>query len=99
MDNISTEFQGFKPSEYTRTYVDDVLHVIQEEAPYGSAVSANFVRENERVKGTIKINSVVGRFFAVAEGSRLSEVSMRLKEQMRHQLNKWKAMRFQTAAG
>lgn len=99
MDNISTEFQGFKPSEHTRTYVDEVLHAIQEEAPYGCAMCANFVRENDRVKGTIKVNSIAGRFFAVAEGSRLSEVSMRLKEQMKHQLNKWKAMRFQTAAG
>lgn len=95
MNQCSAQFQGFQPSEFTKTQVDEVLSSLQQQAPYGAALSASFVRENDKLKGTIKVNSAAGRFFAVAEGSRLSEVSRRLMDQMKCQLARWKAVRFQ----
>lgn len=95
MNQCSAQFQGFQPSEFTKTQVDEVLSSLQQQAPYGAALSASFVRENDKLKGTIKVNSAAGRFFAVAEGSRLSEVSRRLMDQMKRQLARWKAVRFQ----
>lgn len=95
MNQFIAKFQGFQPSEFTKAQVDDFLSSLQQQAPYGAALSASFVRENDKLKGTVKVNSVAGRFFAVAEGSRLNEVSHRLMDQMKRQLARWKAVRFQ----
>lgn len=89
------KFQGFHPSEYTRSYLDEMMSELYEEAPYGATLQATFTRHNEEFKGLVRIHSSAGKFFAVASGPRIKDVTHHLVEQIRRQLNKWKSQRFQ----
>lgn len=94
MDNSFLKFQGFHPSEFTRNHLDEVISELHEEAPYGSTLKAVFTRKDHMFKGVVVINSSAGKFFAVASGTRVREVSHKIVEQIRKQLSKWKSKRF-----
>lgn len=95
MDDLYLKFQGFHPSDFTRSYLNDKMSAIRDEAPYGSNLQATFTRRDHLFKGVITIYSSAGKFFAVASGTKLKEVTHKLIEQMRKQLDRWKSQRFQ----
>jgi hypothetical protein len=95
MDDFSIKFQGFHPSDFTRSYLHERLSELQDEAPYGSTVHAIFTRKKEQLKGIVSIHSSAGRFFAMASGSKVKDVGKKLVEQIRKQLDKWKSLRFE----
>lgn len=94
MDNSSVKFQGFHPSEFTQRYIDEIVSELHEEAPYGSTLKAVFTRKDHQIKAVVTIHSSAGRFFAVASGTRVRDVSHKIVEQIRKQLSKWKSKRF-----
>lgn len=94
MDELLIRFNGFQPSEFTRAYLDEKISAIYDEAPYGASLRADFSRLNREFKGLVTIQSPVGRFFAVARGTRLRDVTHRLTGQIRRQLDRWKSRRF-----
>lgn len=94
MDNPSLKFQGFHPSDFTRSYVDNKIQALHEEAPYGATIKAAFTRKDHLFKGAITIYSSAGKFFAIASGRKFKEVNHKLIEQIRKQLKKWKSKRF-----
>lgn len=94
MNDFNLIFQGFHPSEFTRAYLGDKLSAIHLEAPYGSNLKAVFTRKDRLFKGVVTISSSAGRFFAMASGYKIREVTHRLVSQMRRKLNKWKSQRF-----
>jgi hypothetical protein len=94
MDNISVKFQGFHPSNFTRSYLSDKLSAVYDEAPYGSTLKATFTRRDHVFKGVVTIYSSAGKFFAVASGNKLKEVTHKLTEQLRRQLDRWRSKRF-----
>ncbi len=93
MENLMLKFQGFHPSDFTRTYLNDRMMHLQDEAPFGSTVHASFSRQNKFFKGIITINSNAGKFFAIASGTKLKDVTHKLNEQIRKQLERWKSRR------
>lgn len=93
MENLMLKFQGFHPSDFTRSYLNDKMMNIQDEAPNGSHLQASFSRNNRSFKGMITINSSAGKFFAIASGTKLKEVTHKLNEQIRKQLERWKSRR------
>lgn len=93
MENLMLKFQGFHPSEFTRSYLNDKMMHLQDEAPVGSQVHASFSRQNKFFKGIVTINSNAGKFFAMASGTKLKDVTHKLNEQMRKQLERWKSRR------
>lgn len=95
MDDRFLKFQGFHPSDFTRSYLNDKMSAIHEETPYGSTLHATFRRKGHLFKGVVTIYSSAGKFFAVASGNKLKEVTNRLIEQLRKQLDRWKSQRFQ----
>ncbi|WII72618.1 hypothetical protein QJS83_01875 [Bdellovibrio sp. 22V] len=95
IEELCIKFQGFHPTDFTRSYLRGEMSAIHDEAPYGSALKAIFSRRNQSFKGVVAIHSSAGRFFAVASGTKLKEVVQRLVEQLRKQLQKWKDQRFQ----
>lgn len=95
MENSQLKFQGFHPSDFTRTYLDEKMSCLLEEAPYGATLNASFIKKDHLYKGVITINSVRGNFFATATESNLRETSHKLVEQIRRRLNKWKSHRFE----
>lgn len=95
MDDCLLKIQGFHPSEFTRSYLNEKISAIHDEAPYGSTLKAVFTRRNHLFKGVVTIYSSAGKFFAVASGSRLKDVTHKLIEQIRKQLDKWKSQRFE----
>lgn len=95
LDDRFLKFQGFHPSDFTRSYLNDKIGALHEEAPNGSTLQATFTRKDHLFKGVVTIYSSAGKFFAVASGSKLKEVTHRLIEQLRKQLDRWKSQRFQ----
>lgn len=95
LDNILLKFQGFHPSDFTRSYLNDKMRAIQDGSPYGSNLQATFTRRDHLFKGVVTIYSSAGKFFAVASGTKLKEVTHKLLEQIRKQLDRWKSQRFQ----
>lgn len=94
IDDRYLKFQGFYPSDFTRAYVDDKMCAIHEEAPYGSTLKATFSRSDHLFRGVVTIYSSAGKFFAMATGTKLKEVTQKIVEQLRKQLNRWKSQRF-----
>lgn len=94
MSQKKLKFQGFQPSEFTQTYLEDKLNRILEQAPYGANLDAVFTRRGKHFKGVVSIYSSVGRFFARSNGTQLKEVSNLLIQQLSRQLQKWKSNRF-----
>lgn len=94
MDDLILKFQGFHPSDFTRSYLHDKMNSLQDEAPYGSYLQATFSRRDHLFKGIVMIHSSAGKFSAVASGTKLKEVTHRLTEQIRRQLDRWKSQRF-----
>jgi len=95
MDNISVQYQGFHPSDFTRSYLSDKFSAVCDEAPYGSTLKATFTRKDHAFKGVVTIYSYAGKSFAVASGNKLKEVTHKLTEQLNRQLDRWRSKRFQ----
>lgn len=94
MNEIFVQYQGFHPTEFTRSYLETKLNEIHERAPYGSTLRAVFVRDAKgRIKAQLSVNSVARDFFAVADGRRLRETSRRVLNQIHKQLERWKSER------
>lgn len=94
-DDCNIQFQGFHPSDFTRSYLNDKMSALHEETPYGASLKATFSRNDADFKGVVTIHSSAGKFFAVATGRKLKEVTQKLMEQIRKQLDRWKTNRFQ----
>jgi hypothetical protein len=92
--DITVQFQGFHPSQFTRDYVEDRLAEIREESPFGAALRASFTRQKDVIKGIISVTSKRGKFFAVASAEQVDDVGRELFHRIRRQLNKWKETRF-----
>lgn len=90
MNNFTVQFQGFSPSNFTRTYLDSKLMQLHQRAPIGSTLNAMFVRESGGIKATLRIMSKAGDFFAVARGFNLKDANRRLATQIQKQLKRWK---------
>ncbi|MGZ3723241.1 MAG: HPF/RaiA family ribosome-associated protein [Bdellovibrionales bacterium] len=95
MEDIMIQYQGFHPSDFTKTYLDSKLSELLDQAPYGSSVRAVFSRKNKQLVANVRIMSAAGQFFATAQGMHMREVSRKLGERVRRQLKRWKTIRFQ----
>lgn len=93
-DDVFLKFQGFHPSDGTKTYVASIVRELHDESPLGSIVRASVIRNSKHFKGMVRITSSAGTFFAVANGEHIKEVTRQLMDQIRRQLSKWKGMRF-----
>ena len=94
MDEISVKFQGFSPTGEVKTYIQELLHQLQEEAPTSAVIRAHIHRVDDSFRGVLRITSPGGEFFAIASGQRIFEVCRRLTSRIRRQLTKWKEVRF-----
>jgi ribosome-associated translation inhibitor RaiA len=92
-DEVSIQYQGFHPSEFTRSHVSLVMSELQDEAPYGATLKGTFSRRDDQFKATVTIYSSAGRFFATATGRKLKQVTDQILRQLRRQLEHWKSRR------
>ncbi|MBX3041824.1 MAG: hypothetical protein KF789_14045 [Bdellovibrionaceae bacterium] len=92
-EQVSVQYRGFHPSEFTESQIDALIKEIQAEAPHGATLKAVFSRKDFYVRGVISVQSSSGRFFAVASGRRLTEVTGQIAQKMRRQLHRWKSER------
>lgn len=90
MENVMMKFQGFHPSEFTRSYLQDKMTILQDEAPKGAHMEATFTRRDHAFKAVVSIFSPAGKFFAVASGTKLKDVTHKINQQLQKQINKWK---------
>ena len=94
-DEVQIKYQGFHPSDFTKTFLQSLLSELYEESPSGSTMTADFSRKDNVFKAIISIRSSAGKFFAVASGRKLREVTDKIIDQIRKQLDKWKSTRFE----
>ncbi|MBS1970940.1 MAG: hypothetical protein JSU04_11570 [Bdellovibrionales bacterium] len=92
-DEVSIQYQGFHPSEFTRSHVSLVMSELQDEAPYGATLKGIFMRREDQFKATVTIYSSAGKFFATATGRKLKNVTDQILRQIRRQLEQWKSRR------
>jgi hypothetical protein len=99
MQDIIIQFQGFHPSEFTRSYLDSKLSDLSAEAPDGSTLRAVFKRRNKMLIAQVRILTHTGMFFVSANGTHLREVTHKLNERARRQLRRWKDLRTRKGGG
>ena len=87
---VTVQYHDFHPSEQTRFFIDSIVNEIQRELPQGSTVRATFSLKDDLVKGMLQVGSYGGPFFTVAAADDLKEVTMKLLEQMRRRIDKFK---------
>lgn len=92
-ERIFVQYRGFHPSEFTQDHIDALMKELQEEAPQGATLKGVFSRKDFYFRGVISIQSSSGRFFTVASGRKLREVTGELSQKMRRQLHRWKSER------
>lgn len=90
---VTINYHDFHPSDQTRSMIEGLLNEIQLEVPNGARVKATFCEADKLIKGMLQINSYGGPFFAVAVANNLNEVTIRLLEQMRRRIDKFKSKR------
>lgn len=95
MDEIFVKFQGFRPTQLTRSYLRWIVRELYDLSPYGARIQASFSRTAKEIKGTIQIISPAGTFVAYATGEQVKEVSKNLREELKRQLKNWKTLRFE----
>lgn len=88
--NVVVTYRNLHPSEDTKSFVDSIVNEIQHELPMNSTIKATFSAKDDVVKGILQVNSHGGPFFAVAASTSINEISMKLLEQMRRRLDKFK---------
>ncbi len=95
LSEMTLQYNGFHPSDYTREYLESMMDELYTESPYGSVLQAVFSRQSQTFKARVRIDCSGAHFFAVASGRRLKEVTHKLVQQIRKQQSKWKSLRFQ----
>jgi cytochrome P450 len=93
-DDVHVQYQGFHPSDFTKSFIRSLLEEIHDEAPSGASVRAIFSKKDGNFKGTINVRSAAGPFFAMDVHSSLIGVAEHLLRQMRRKLDRWKSNRF-----
>jgi hypothetical protein len=61
--NTNIKYQGFHPSEFTKTYLNEKINLLQNEAPMGATLKAAFTRNNQMIKGVVSVYSSAGSIF------------------------------------
>jgi hypothetical protein len=89
--NVVVQFHDFHVSQGTQTYINSLIQEIQHELPTGARVKATFTKKNDVVKGMLQVGSYAGPLFAVAASPNLNEVTVKLVEQVRRRIEKWKS--------
>lgn len=90
---IVINYHNFHASIGTQIFIDSLIQEIHQELPEGSTVKATFSKKDEVVKGMLHVGSYAGPFFAVATSDNLNEVTVKLVDQMRRRIEKWKSKR------
>lgn len=91
--DIVVQYQGFHPSEFTKSYLESLVGEVKREAPRGAKIRASFRRENKSIKAVLQISSYAGQFFASATGLGLHDISRKMLQQLRRQVKKSKSKR------
>ncbi len=89
--NVSVVYHDFHTSAYTKEFIQSVVEEIHSELPGGSTVKATFSKNGKVIKGMLNVSSYSGPFFTVAASEDLREVTVKLVEQMRRRLEKFKS--------
>jgi hypothetical protein len=89
--NVVIKYHDFHVSEATQNYIDSIIQEIQNELPTRAMVKATFTKKNDVVKGMLQVGSYAGPFFAVAASPNLNEVTVKLVDQVRRRIEKWKS--------
>lgn len=89
--SVSVVYHDFHPSSYTKEFIESVVEEIHSELPNGSTVKATFTKKDELIKGMLHVGSHSGPFFTVAAAEDLREVTVKLVEQMRRRVEKYKS--------
>lgn len=95
MEKTLIQYQGFHPTDFTQEYLNSVIEEIKTEAPYGATVKAIFSRKEGIIKAFVEVHSPVGPFYAIASSRHVKETGVKILEQMRKRLSKWKGKRYQ----
>lgn len=93
-NTFSVQFSGFHPSPWTESYLQTKIVRLQDLAPYGAVVKAQFRRKGRIFTGLVHITSSAGSFFAKSSGRKIKEVCNHLTDQIITQISKWKDTRF-----
>ncbi len=91
--SVSIQYHDFHPSQQTKDMVEDLIQEVQLEVPNGARIKATFCEADKLIKGMLQVNSFGGPFFAVAVANNLNEVSIKLLEQIRRRIEKFKSKR------
>jgi ribosome-associated translation inhibitor RaiA len=86
-------FHDFHPSEATKEYIERIIGDIQNELPGGATAKATFSLRDDVVKGMLQVTSYYGPFFSSETGEDLQKVTLKLVEQVRRRLKKFKSKR------
>lgn len=91
--NFTVQYHNFHPSQATKEYIESILSVVQQELPGGATAKAHFTLKDKVVKGTLQVGSFYGPFFSAAAAEDLHLVTVKLIEQVRRRLEKFKSRR------
>lgn len=93
MQQCQIQFQGFHPSSFTKTHIEEICWDILDEAPRGAVLNAVVRRKDHEYSTHITIHSNAGRFFGLARDPKLFQAVRKVFSQVDKQICKWQARR------
>lgn len=95
MEELTIQYRGFSPSQFTQNHVRTLMQKIHDESPASATLRVSLVKMREHAfKGFIRISSHAGHFFVQATSSGVIDLTHQLLERARRKLEKWKRKRF-----
>ncbi|MFN8847902.1 MAG: hypothetical protein ACK5V3_02145 [Bdellovibrionales bacterium] len=93
--NVSIQYRGFYPSDFTQEQIDSLVCEVENLAPSGSEIRAQISREGKFLKASLRILSRGTSFFVKASGTALRDVAEKLSQQAKKKISKWKSKKQQ----
>lgn len=90
---ITIHYHDFHPTEFSKEFIESMINEIERELPVGSSVRLNFSIKDELVKGMLQVASGAGPLFSVAAAEDIREVALKLVQQMRRRMDRFKTKR------
>ena len=94
MDHPLLTFSGFKPTDSLKSYLISKVEDLYDYSPYGSNFVATATLESGIFKAIVSVNSISRNFFVKTSGEAVVDVCESMVNQLRKQLDLWKAIRF-----
>lgn len=98
-NDVQFEFMGFNPDEKMRNFISLVAEKLHVSAPSDAGLKLVIEKGKGAVRASCRIVSRAGNFVADSISDHPIKAVQQIENKIRHQIDEWKARRFEKESG